>query len=143
MRLQVCVCGAVSFAIPGADVLANITPKDVVPGLRTELLRNSALEFDRQIRNTTLRIQNVGFQKRLRWTSLQAAGARPAMVRPRMVVFQGNGQDEFPQQQPGAEPGIQQAGIFAEPSQASIFSVDTLYDRSGIYVQLAHHGRWQ
>src|SRR4029450_11667917 len=127
MWLQVWVGGAVSFAIPGTDVLANITPKDVVPGLHTELLRNSALEFDRQIRNTALRIQNVGFQKRLRRTSLQAAGARPAMVEPRTVVFQGNGQDELPQQQPGAEPGIQQAGIFAEPTQARIFGMYTLY----------------
>ena len=117
MRLQVWVRGVVSFAIPGADVLANITPKDVVASLRTELLRNSALEFDRQIRNTTLRIQNVGLQNRLRWTSLQAAGARPAMVEPRTVILQGDGQDEFPQQQPGAEPGIQQAGIFAKPAE--------------------------
>ena len=109
--------------------------------LRTELLRNRAFELDRQIRNTTLRIQNIGLQNRLCRTSLQAAGARPAMVEPRTVILQGEGQDEFSQQQPGAEPGIQQAGIFAELTQARIFGVDTLHDRPRIHVQFARHGR--
>src|SRR5262249_15336312 len=56
MRLQAWVRGVVSFAIPGADVLANNKTKDVVASLRKELYRNSALELNRQIRNTTLRI---------------------------------------------------------------------------------------
>src|SRR5207249_11975685 len=86
-RLQAWICGVVSFAVPGADVLANITPKDVVTSLRTPLLRNRTLEFDRQICNTTLCIQNVGLQNRLRRTCLQEAGARATVVEPRTIVL--------------------------------------------------------
>ena len=37
MRLQAWVRSVVSFAIPGTDVLANITPKDVVASWRTQI----------------------------------------------------------------------------------------------------------
>ena len=122
MRLRVWACSVVSFAIPGTDVLANITPKDVVASWRTEIRRNSAFELDRQIRDTTLRIQGVGLQNRLRRTSLQAAGTCPAMVERRTVVFQRDGRMSSPSSTQETEPSIQQAGIFTNPAEPGNFA---------------------
>jgi hypothetical protein len=62
------------------------------------------------------------------------------VIRRGPIILQGHGDDDFAKKQPRAEACVEQAGIFAEPAQAGVLGMYTLYHWPGIHIEFA--GEW-
>ena len=73
------------FAIPGADVLADVAAEDVASHAVAQVLGDGAALFDGEIGNAAVGIELVGREKRVRGTGVEAASAGAAAVGRRQV----------------------------------------------------------
>ena len=68
------------FAIPRADVLADVAADDGVADVRAKFFRNFAAKLDGEIRDAAARVENVGLREGLRGASVEAARTRAAEI---------------------------------------------------------------
>src|SRR5215469_11529943 len=137
-----------STAVPRANVLTNVAPKDMIAHGLAKFLRNPAAQFDGQVGNAPARVQNIRFDKRLRGTSIETLSAVSAQIRRGYFSFA----KRWPQIQSGendakeevrAERFVQQQRILAEPTQARVFGEHALLNWPCIHVGAGVERLWK
>src|SRR5262245_37527146 len=66
--------------VPRADLLADVAAEEPHPDFRSELARNRATIFDRQIGNALARLHHIAIFERVRRAQIQALAASTAML---------------------------------------------------------------
>ena len=122
--------------VPGADILANIAPEQMIGGLPGKRRIGRSPLLNREIRNAQPRIDLplpvLAGDDRLRRTSFNAACAGAAASRGGQVGNQRNREQKFAEKEPGALPLIDQAGIAPDPTKASLAGIGALEERRGV-----------
>src|SRR5439155_27248905 len=133
-RLKLGSGGRRRLAVPGADILADVTPKNVPAHSGPQVFRNCSSFFDGQIRNATVRIELIRTYEGVCRTCIDAArtGAAPVWVWQIYVQFERR--EDHPEEEPGSKLLIKNAGVLANPADAGILRVDALNKRSGVDV---------
>src|SRR5712692_8375181 len=99
--------------VPWTNVLADIAAENMISHRLAKLFRDGTSQLDGQVRNTLSRIQNVGFDKSLRRTSVETTPATPAQIRRRQLVrserrFQIESSEYDAEKKEGAEHLVEQ-----------------------------------
>src|SRR5258708_1114523 len=116
------------LVVPRTDVLADVDTKDVVYHLVSEFQRNLTTLFNCQVSDAAAGVQLARGDNGVRGTSVNASSATSAAVRYRDSWREIERSKYDSQKKEGAQLGMDQAGILANPTEARILGVDTLHD---------------
>jgi hypothetical protein len=127
------------FAIPRANILANIATDYGVTEGRAQIFWNRGAQFDGEVRNAAAGIENIRRGESLGWARVETERAGAAAVgRGRFVRLERGSKfersDDDAEKKPGAQVLVDQASIFREPTEPGIFCCDAFDDRAGIDV---------
>src|ERR1019366_9004178 len=121
------------FAVPGADVLADVAADNGVAHLCAKFFRDRAAQLDSEIGDAAARVENIRRGECLRGAGVEAARAGAAQIgggrlgwveRGRESGFEIEGGENDSEKKPRAELPIDEAGIFCEPAEACILGHD-------------------
>ena len=115
-----------------ADVLADIAAIGVRAEQDALLLDNRALVLDREIGQASCRIEHARFDQRSGRTRGETQRARSALIEDGLVRLQIEVADDFREEDPRTQLGVDQAGVLADPAQTGVLRVDPLLHRPGI-----------
>src|SRR5262249_44283247 len=108
---------------PGTDVLTDVTAVDTRSDRRLQLVWDAASQFDRQIRNASVRIEDAGGADRLRWTRLETQRAGAAAIERRRVDVEPQAAENHSEKDPRAQLGMNDTGVLADPADAGVLGV--------------------
>jgi hypothetical protein len=138
-RLKRGECGDGRFAIPGANVLANVAANYVIADPGTQIFGNRGTKFDGEIRNAAARIQDVRLSEGLGRAGVETESAGTTAVGGGRFIARERGRqiesgDDDAEEKPRTNLLIDEAGIFCQPAQAGIFGGDTFDDGASVGV---------
>ncbi len=133
-RLKFGLIGRGSFAVPGADVLADVAAKDLVSHALAQFFGNGAALFDGEIRDAFVGVELVGRDNRVGRAGFDAASAGPAAVGRGKIWREFERGDDHAEKKPRANLLIDDAGVLADPAHAGVLGIDALDDRAGVDV---------
>ena len=122
------------FAIPRADVLADIATEDVPSHSAANLLGNRATLFDREIRDAPVGIELVGCNQCVGWAGIDASCTGTAAIGRGQIGLEFEGRQDNAQEKPRAQLLVQDAAVLANPTDAGVFGVHALDERTSIHV---------
>ena len=125
--------------VPRAHVLADVAAEHVAADGRAVLVRDRALDLDREVADAAARVEHVGRDQSAGGAGVQARGAGPAHVGARRVRLHLQVGDDLAEEEPRAVLGMQQTGVLAPRPQAGGGGVGALHDRSGVHVDARLH----
>lgn len=126
-----------STPVPGTDLLADVTTEDLPSYRLAKLFRNTAFLFDGEIGDTARSIHLTRSNESLRGTGVDTARAASATVCSQMrysLCGNRNRSDNDSKQHPRPQLLMNQAGIFAYPSQTGLRGHTPLKDGAGVDV---------
>src|SRR5207248_10183964 len=112
--------------VPWADFLTYVAAVHAGPDSRVQGIGNRAAELNREVRHAARRIEYAGSDQRLRRARLEAQRARAASIERRRVGVERQAAQDFTEEQPRSEIGIDDAGILADPADAGVLRVHAL-----------------
>ena len=127
--------GWLSFFVVRTDILADVTAEYVITGQGAHLPRHASLDFDGQVGNTTPAIQQVGAHQGPRGAGLDAQIALSAPISDRPVTFKLEAEKKFAEEKPGPSAGMDERGVFSDPSDSGQRAEFPLEHRSGIHIR--------
>lgn len=108
------------FPVPGANLLADIAPENLLPNRMAQVFRDVCAVFNGQVRDAAGCIDCPVGQDAAGWASFQAALTIAAMLSLKgLIGLNLQGGEDFSQEQPGTELRVDQAAILPDPSQTS------------------------
>jgi len=122
------------FAIPWADVLADIAAEDMPSHSVAHLFGNRAALFDREIGDTLVGVELVRCNQRVGWAGIDASCASTAAIGRGNIGLEFEGRQDNAQEQPRTQFLVEDAGVLADPADAGVFGVHALDERTSIHV---------
>lgn len=124
-------------AIPRADIEAIIAAEETIADGGAKFFGNRAMMLDKQIGEAPAGIELVGRGNGAGRANINTRGAGAAMVAARCVgrEFEGGGDDT--EEQPGAEPGVDQQSIFALPTEPGLRGEGLFQNGAGVHIGAA------
>src|SRR5215475_46645 len=129
---QRCRRSVAGLVVPGTNVLADVAAEDVVAHGGPQLLWNFASLFNREIGDTQTGIEFARGRDRLCRTCVNAAGTASAAIRRGKVRRKVERGEHHAEKEPGAQLLVDDAGVLADPSDASVARVYPFQDRTGV-----------
>ena len=124
--------------IPRTHILTDVATIDQLSHRLAQRERNLILQFDREIRDAPCRIKLARRNNGARGTRIDAARTRSAPVRlERRVGLELEIEHQRTEKKEGAERGIEQVGVLAEPAKARASREIALEQRSGVHIRFA------
>ena len=99
------------------------------------LVGDCRAQLDRQVRQTTVRVEHTGLDERVGWTRFEATRAAPALLESLRIRLERQRADDLAKEQPRAELGVDETGVLADPAQPGVLRVDALLDGTGIDIR--------
>ncbi len=118
--------------VPWTNKLTVVAAVDAVTDSTAKLLRNTAPQFDGQIRHATPRIEFIGGDDRAGRTDVDAGGAGATVLIDWFVCRQRNIRVNLAQKKPGTRFPVKQIGVFADPAKTCVTSKGFLENRGAI-----------
>src|ERR1700693_36271 len=135
-RLQLNRLSRRRFAVPGADILADVAPENMPPhpGAKLVILRNRAPLLDREIRDALVGMELIRRDQRVSRAGIDATRATAAAIRRRQIRREIERGKNHAEEKPRAQLLIEDARVLADPSDAGILRHHALDDRAGVDV---------
>ncbi len=121
-------------SVPGTDLEAIVAAINAIPEQWTQVQRDGALEFDREVGDATAGIELEGRRDGGRRARTDTAAAGAAAVSFRRVGGELEGGQNLPEKNPVPELAVDEVGMFADETQARAFSQVAFEQRAGIDV---------
>ena len=121
-------------AVPGADVEAVVAAVDAVADEGAEVEGDGALVFDGEVGDAAGGVEVVGARDGVGGAGGHAGGAFAAVVVLLFVGREGKGGEEFGEEEPGAEGGVDLDGGLAVPAEAGFGGEVAFEDGAGVGV---------
>src|SRR5215469_6142240 len=125
------------LAIPGTDALARIAAELPRPEPALQRGIDVATVLDGQVRDAASGVEHVGRHEGLRGAGIEAGAAAPAAVGQRLVRVEVRGGQEHSNEEPGAELGMEEHGVLADPAEARARGQIALQDRARVDIASA------
>src|ERR1039458_3973472 len=119
-------------AFPGADVLADVAAEDVRTDGGATLQGDGGAELDGEVRDAERGI-DTGWHDGGGGTGVDAAAAGAAAGGGRGIGRDIERDEQFAEEEPGAAPLVDEAGVFADPAERGEAGVGALQQRRGIH----------
>ena len=133
-------CGRVSLYVIRADLLTDVTAKNMISHERTKITRNRAFELNRQIGNAASRIQHVGSHESSGGAGFQTEIALSTAIADRPIVGEWYAEKKFSQKKPRAVFRRNEMGVLADPADTGDAGKLPLQYRTRIHKGLTFHG---
>src|SRR5919109_3019944 len=104
------------FHVIRTDLLADIAAKNVVANQGPQMAWNPALEFNRQVRNTTTSVENIRSYKRVRGTGLETQITPSTAVPNRPIISQRHTQEQLSEKKPRPSFRRNEMSVLADPA---------------------------
>ena len=120
------------------DIQAIVASEDLVSHTRLQVLRDDrglAAQFDREVGNAACGVDDVRLGDGPRRTGLNTERAAPAQIGCRLIGFEIQRRQDFPEQQPGAMLGRDEIRMFADPTETRPFGPCLFHDRARVGVR--------
>ena len=120
-----------------ADIQTVIAAENTVPQFAAEFIGDRIAgtgQFNGEVGNAAAGIDDVRFSDSARGTGADAQPTRFAEIDGRLIGIQLQCRENFAQQQPGAEAGRDEIGMFADPAQPGLLRPCFFHDGPGVDV---------
>ena len=120
-----------------ADIETVIAAENTVPQFAAEFIRDRIAgtgQFNGEVGNAAAGIDDVRLSDRTRGTGAHAQRTGFTEIDGRLIGIQLHGRENFSQQQPGAEAGRDEIGMFADPAQSGLLRPRFFHDGAGVDV---------
>src|SRR4029077_14205804 len=94
----------------------------------------TAAQFDCQVGDTESGIDDIGFYDGAGRAGLNTEGTASAQICGRFILFEIQGRQDLPEQEPGAIFGRYEIGMFPNPAEAGLLCPGLFHDRAGVDV---------
>src|SRR5579885_2399002 len=124
------------LAIPGTDILTDVTAKEVMTDTLACLLRNFSAQFDCGVSDALPTVENVRLNDGMGRAGINAARTGSASIGGGNARVQFEVGENAPEKQPGTGLLVDDACVFTVPPDTGIFREDSLQNRPCIDISL-------